>query len=81
MTKPRKSWREKLANDQGLPKVEVITPQMNQRWSTGTLVILAPRYVDEIMRSVPRGKLITINQIREAVAKKHGEQRSSYFML
>jgi len=28
--------------------------------------------VDEIMREVPRGKLITINQIREVVAKRHG---------
>jgi hypothetical protein len=28
--------------------------------------------VDEIMRSVPVGKLITIDQIREKLAKKHG---------
>ena len=28
--------------------------------------------VDEIMKKVPRGKLITINQIREVVAKRHG---------
>jgi alkylated DNA nucleotide flippase Atl1 len=28
--------------------------------------------VDEIMRKVPLGKLITINQIREFLARKHG---------
>jgi len=28
--------------------------------------------VDEIIRKVPRGKLITINQIREIVARRHG---------
>lgn len=28
--------------------------------------------VDEIMRSIPKGKLITINQIREKLAQKHG---------
>jgi alkylated DNA nucleotide flippase Atl1 len=28
--------------------------------------------VDEIMRKVPKGKLITINQIRAKLAKKHG---------
>jgi hypothetical protein len=72
MAKLKKSWREKLADDKDLPKVVEITPNMSQRWGTGTVVIPAPREVDEIMRSVPRGKLITINQIRERLAKRHG---------
>jgi len=45
---------------------------MSKRWGTGTIVIPAPREVDEIMRQVPRGKLITINQIRAILAQKHG---------
>ena len=44
---------------------------MSKRWGTGTLVIPAPREVDEIMEKVPWGKLITINQIRQIVAQKH----------
>jgi alkylated DNA nucleotide flippase Atl1 len=36
------------------------------------VVIPAPIEVDEIMRSVPKGKVITINQIRNELAKKHG---------
>jgi hypothetical protein len=72
MAKLKKSWREKLADDKDLPKVVKITPDMSQRWGTGTVVIPAPREVNEIMRSVPRGKLITINIIRERLAKRHG---------
>ena len=72
MAKLRKSWREKLADDKDLPRVVEITPNMSQRWGTGTVVIPAPREVDEIMRSVPRGKLTTINQIRARLAKRHG---------
>jgi alkylated DNA nucleotide flippase Atl1 len=72
MAKMRKSWRAKLADDKGLPKVEEITGKMSTRWGTGTVCIPAPREVDEIMRKVPEGKLITINQIRKIVAKKHG---------
>ncbi len=45
---------------------------MSKRWGTGTCVIPAPIEVDEIMRSVPKGRLITINQIRESLARKHG---------
>jgi alkylated DNA nucleotide flippase Atl1 len=44
---------------------------MSKRWGTGTLVIPAPIEVDEMMRKVPAGKLITINEIRAALARKH----------
>jgi len=67
----RKSWQEKLADDKDLPRVEKITDKMSKRWGEGTFVIPAPREVDEIMREVPEGKLITINQIRQILAKKH----------
>jgi len=72
MAKPRKSWQEKLADDKDLPKVIEITDNMSKRWGTGTCVIPAPREVNEIMKKVPRGKLITINEIRAMLAQKHG---------
>jgi alkylated DNA nucleotide flippase Atl1 len=75
MVKLKKSWREKLETDgkrNNLPRVEKITASMSQRWGTGTVVIPDPMEVNEIMRSVPRGRLITINQIRERLARKHG---------
>jgi len=72
MAKTRKSWQEKLADSKDLPKVVEITGKMSTRWGTGTVCIPAPREVDEIMQKVPKGKLITINQIREVVAKRHG---------
>ncbi len=72
MAKLKKSWREKLADDKGGPRVVEITGKMSTRWGTGTVVIPAPREVNEIMKSVPRGKLITINHIRARLAKKHG---------
>jgi alkylated DNA nucleotide flippase Atl1 len=68
----RKSWSEKLKDSKGLPKVEKITEKMSKRWGMGTVVIPAPIEVNEMMRRVPEGKLITINEIRAALAKKHG---------
>lgn len=67
----RKSWREKLADSKGLPKVARITGKMSRRWGEGTMVVPAPKEVDEVMRRVPKGKLTTIDQIRSALAKKH----------
>lgn len=49
-----------------------ISEGMARQWGEGTMVIPSPREVDEIMRKVPKGKLITINQIREIVARRHG---------
>jgi hypothetical protein len=70
--KLRISWRKKLADSKDLPKVVRIEGKMSKRWGTGTVAIPAPLEVDAIMRRVPRGKLITINEIRSAVARKHG---------
>jgi len=72
MAKQRTTWREKLADSKGLPKVAEITDKMSKRWGTGTIVIPAPREVDEIMKQVPSGKLITTNQIRVILAQRHG---------
>jgi len=71
MVKLKISWKEKLADDKDLPKVIEINEKMSKRWGTGTCVIPAPREVDEIMSKVPRGKLLTINEIRKILAKKH----------
>ncbi|MDH5461627.1 MAG: MGMT family protein [Candidatus Bathyarchaeota archaeon] len=68
----RKSWSEKLRDSKDLPRVEKITDKMSKRWGTGTVVIPAPMEVNEMMRRVPEGKLITVNEIRAALAKKHG---------
>jgi alkylated DNA nucleotide flippase Atl1 len=68
----RRSWREKLTDSKGLPKTGRITRKMTKRWGSGTMVVPAPLEVDAIMRRVPKGKLITINEIRAALAKKHG---------
>ena len=72
MAKLRKTWQEKLEDSKDLPRVIEITDNMSQRWGTGTVCIPAPIEVDGIMKEVPRGKLTTINQIREVVAKRHG---------
>lgn len=69
--KKKTSWQEKLADSKGLPKVERFDDKKGKKWVAGTYVMPAPSEVDEIMRKVPKGKLITINEIRQILAKKH----------
>ncbi len=70
--KKSSSWMEKLDRDEGFPKVVPIGPSMTSQWGEGTMVIPAPREVDAIMKRIPAGKLITINEIRSVLARRHG---------
>ncbi|MGE5575168.1 MAG: hypothetical protein ACM3UL_03435 [Ignavibacteria bacterium] len=71
MPKKKSSWQEKLNNSKGYPKVEEIKGRMSKKWGIGIVVIRAPIEVDQLMRKVPKGKLTTINEIRQALATKH----------
>ena len=78
MSAKRKSWREKLADSKGFPKVAKIDCTKSKRWGEGTFVIPAPLEVDAVMKKVGRGKLITIDAIRKLLAKKHGTLASTH---
>jgi alkylated DNA nucleotide flippase Atl1 len=74
MAKIKETWREKLgstARRQNLPRVEAVDSKMAERFGEGTLVIPSPVEVDALMKTVPKGKLMTINQIRAFMAQKY----------
>jgi alkylated DNA nucleotide flippase Atl1 len=71
MAVKKKSWKEKLMDSKDLPKVEKLPPRMQKQLGKGTLAIPSPKEVDAIMKKIPAGKLITINGIRQKIAKKH----------
>lgn len=71
MATKRKTWKEKLKDSKGLPRVERIPLRMQKKFGKGTLVIPAPKEVDAIMKKVKAGKVITINRIREKLARKY----------
>jgi hypothetical protein len=71
MSYHKKSWQEKLADDKGLPTVFTISATQSKRWGAGTCVIPSPREVNELMLSVPKGKVTTIDEMRRALARRH----------
>jgi hypothetical protein len=69
MAKARTTWREKLEKEQE-PKV-VYFP--NRRMGVqGRVLIPRPLDVDALIRRVQRGRLVTVNQLRERLAEEHG---------
>src|ERR1035438_3641813 len=71
ISKMKKSWREKLADDKDLPKVCEVRAGRGIRSGEGRMVIAAPREVDALMKQVPKGRVVTINELRAALAAKH----------
>jgi hypothetical protein len=69
--KPKKSWGEKLRDSKGLPKIATISGKMTKRWGEGRMVIPAPIEVDALMKKVPKGRVVTINELRGALASIH----------
>jgi len=75
----KKSWQEKLTDKQGLPKIlklEERFPCYNAVHKMDAevgddIVLVNPSEVVEVMKAVPRGKLITIVEICKKIAKKH----------
>jgi hypothetical protein len=70
--RPRKTWHEKLHDAKDLPKVVRIDGRMRKQWGSGTVAIPAPVEVDALMRRVRKGRVVTIAELRAAVARKHG---------
>jgi hypothetical protein len=79
MSSRRKSWQEKLRDKKGLPKtlrLEESFPCYNAVHKMGAkagdiVVLVNPSEIVEVMKNVPKGKLITIVEICKKIARKH----------
>ena len=79
MSYKKKSWQEKLADKPNLPKIlklEERFPCYNTVHKMGAeagdkVVLVNASDIIEVMRSVPKGKLISIVEICKQIAQKH----------
>lgn len=69
----KKSWVEKREKKDGVPKIVKEMGKMS-KWGEGPLIIAAPSEIDEIMRKVPKGKLVTTADIRDVMVAKYSEK-------
>jgi len=79
MTYKKKTWQEKMQDKEQFPKkleLELNFPCAKALQKMGakkgdSVVLVNPREVDGIMKKVPKGKLITLNEICRKLAKKY----------
>ena len=76
----KKTWQEKLADKKGLPKIIELRenfPCYNALHKMGVesgdrVVLVNPSEVIDLMKQVPKGKLVTIVEICRKIAENHG---------
>lgn len=67
----KKTWNEKLNDSKDMPKIEEVDCIFAARQGGSKMLLAPPLAYDEIMKSVPGGKLITTDRMRAYLAKKH----------
>lgn len=73
MTKAReKDFNAMLKEEKGMPKIQVVTDEKTIKKYGGDKMFFAPpAYYDALMKNVPYGKLVTVGQMREYLAKQN----------
>lgn len=68
----RKDFNAMLNNSKDMPKIQIVSDEKTIKRYGGTRMFFAPPlYYDKLMKNVPAGKLLTIGQMREYLAKQN----------
>lgn len=68
----KKDFNKMLSNSKDMPKIQVLDDEkMIKKYGGAVMFFAPPLFYDELMRKVPFGKLLTISQMRDFLAKKN----------
>ena len=67
-----KDFNAMLKNNKDMPKIQIVKDDKTKKKYGGDKMFFAPPlYYDKLMKKVPKGKLITVGQMRDYLAKKN----------
>lgn len=67
----KKDFNVMLNNRKDMPKIVELDEEGAKKWGGRRMVIAPPIAYDEIMRKVPKGMVITTNELRKYMANKY----------
>lgn len=68
----KKDFNSMMKNNKDMPKIQIVKDEKTIKKYGGTKMFFAPPvYYDELMKKVPKGKLITVSQMREYIAREN----------
>lgn len=70
--KNKKDFNIMMRNNKDMPKIQIVEDQKTiKRYGGAKMFFDPPLYYDELMKKVPKGKLVTVGQIRDYLAKQN----------
>lgn len=68
----KKSYQEQMRHSYpNHPIIKPIVPDMVKTWGEGMQVLPSPLEIREVMRTIPKGKVMTTKELCAVLAKKH----------
>lgn len=68
----KKDFNAMLNDCKDMPKIQIVTDEKTiKRYGGKKMFFAPPIFYDEIMKKVPHGKLVTVAQLREYLARKN----------
>lgn len=71
MSKDKKDYNAKLNNNKDMPKLIELDAEAAQKWGGKKMVVAPPLDYDQIIKEIPKGKLLTTKEIRKIIAHKY----------
>ncbi len=68
----KKDFNFMMHNNKDMPKIQIVKDEKTTKKYGGSKMFFAPpSFYDELMKKVPKGKLITVGQMRDYLARKY----------
>lgn len=68
----KKDFNAMMNENKDMPKIQIVTDEKIIKKYDGSKMFFAPpTFYDELMRRVPKGKIITVSQMRDYLAKQN----------
>lgn len=69
----RKDFNAMLHDSRDMPKIQIVTDEKTiERYGGNRMYFAPPIYYDAVMKRVPCGKVVTVPQVREHLARRAG---------
>lgn len=69
--KSKTSWKAKLEKPQE-PEVVTVPENSPAAWGHGTMIIVTPKIIDDVVKAIPKGRLLTVTEMRKKFAADYG---------
>lgn len=69
----KKDFNAMLRDDRGMPRIQTVSDEKTiERYGGERMLLAPPSLYDELIMRIPEGKLVTVGQLREHLARRFG---------